>query len=112
MKRSMTPEKIGDFKANAKTYEVFVSEELHGNEKATTDHTNCRIVIGMAAPDELKDRLLHECLHAILDAYGITHMIEKSSLAEEDLVHALTPALLGSLEIKIPFVKGKKPERP
>ena len=98
-------EHLGYIKVAAKQYDIYVVDELPAGESGVTDTENGTIVITMAGKSQMQDTLMHETLHAIIDAYGISHILNKAGMNEEDLVYALTPALLATLNIKIPVLK-------
>lgn len=59
-----------------------------------TNHRHLTILLDPnQAPGSMRDTLLHECLHAVLEQTGIAHEMEGDE--EERLVYRLAPALLG-----------------
>jgi hypothetical protein len=98
----LNPERLGAFRVAAKTYEIFVVEELP-ESRAVTDAKSGTILLTEACEDEMRDQLMHECLHAIFDAYGIVHGIDSET--EESIVRRLAPALLASFDIKLPVTR-------
>jgi len=75
------------------------SPELEGNQ-GVVDYSKAAIYIAAGYADTSKiDTLLHEIIHTVLHATGMTPKLEKiSDSLEEDIVSALTPALRSALK--------------
>lgn len=72
------------------------------------DHRHLTIVLDAdQAPGSLRDTLLHECLHAVLDYTGLAYEIDN----DEALVRRLAPALLDLLRRNPPLVKALLSDR-
>lgn len=82
-------------KVGPHTYKVEVAKPsgLSHEEYGCTDigRTTISLAPGMSASMQ-RDTLLHEVLHAVLDATGWAHRLGNKK--EEELVRALAPALL------------------
>lgn len=94
---------------NGLSYRVFVcspdAECLEGNE-GIADYTAGVIWLRDTNPSRLRDTLVHEILHACMDASGVSHLLDsliskrtKTTVreAEELIVRALTPCLITAL---------------
>jgi|HubBroStandDraft_2_1064218.scaffolds.fasta_scaffold82462_2 hypothetical protein len=89
----MTTIKIGSRQFTIKRASVVVSsngQECHG----LTDHLNDLIVLSKQYPTHHKDTIIHELLHAMLDASGASRLVSD----EELFVRILTPHLLSVIQ--------------
>lgn len=99
---------LGKNRINHKTYKYyFVNKDWPYDEKlAVTDFHECTIKIyDKAAEDELNDRLVHETIHAMLEAYGLRKYLEARNVDEEEFTRLLTPALMGAFDVKVKLSK-------
>lgn len=83
-------------------YLEMASNESDGRFFPTISRIDVRSDLG---PANVRDSLLHECLHAVLYCHGLGKLLELDAEAEEKLVSGLAPAVLALLRRNPELVK-------